>query len=59
VVGAIVTPVKKLQAQMSMLIHDQLRMIDASDLAKALDAKSLCMVGDGESFEVMNKTWYE
>jgi hypothetical protein len=55
--GARVTLVNKLQAQMSMLIHDQLRMIDASDMAKALDAKSLCLVGDGESFEVMNKTW--
>jgi hypothetical protein len=55
VARARVTPVKEIQAQMTMLIHDQLRMIDASDLAKALDAKSLCLVGDGESFEVMNK----
>jgi hypothetical protein len=55
VAGARVTPVKKIQAEMLMLIHDQLRMIDATDLAKALDAKSLCLVGAGESFEVVNK----
>jgi hypothetical protein len=42
---------------MSMLIHDRLRMINASDLVKTLDVKSLCLVGDDESFEVVNKTW--
>jgi hypothetical protein len=31
--------------------------INASDLAKTVGAKSLWLVGDGESFDVVNKIW--
>jgi hypothetical protein len=62
VAGARVTPVKKIKTQMEMLIHNQLNMnqdwqINASDLAKTLEAKLLCLVGDGESFDVVSKIW--
>jgi hypothetical protein len=45
---------------MAMLIHNQLStsqswQLTASDLAKMLEAKSLCLVGDGECFEVVSK----
>jgi hypothetical protein len=55
-----VTPTKEIKSQMAMLIHNQLStsqpwQLKASDLAKTLEAKSLCLVGDGECFEVVNK----
>jgi hypothetical protein len=60
VAGARVTPVKELKSQMAMLIHNQLSTsqpweLTASDLAKTLEAKSLCLVGDGECFDVVSK----
>jgi hypothetical protein len=61
VAGARVTPLKEIKSQMAMLIQNQLstnqpwQQLKASELAMTLEAKSLCLVGDGESFEVMNK----
>jgi hypothetical protein len=47
---------------MEMLIHNQLNVnkdwqINNLDLAKTLEAKSMCLVGDGESFDVVRKIW--
>jgi hypothetical protein len=60
--GARVTPVKKIKTRMEMLIHNQLNVnmdwqINNLDLAKTLEAKSLCLVRDGESFDVVRKIW--
>jgi hypothetical protein len=60
VAGARVTPMKEIKSQMVMLIQNQLSasqpwQLKASNLAKTLEAKSLCLVGDGECFEVVNK----
>jgi hypothetical protein len=52
---------KEIKSQMAMLIQNQLntnqpcQQLKASELAKTLEAKSLCLVGDRESFEVVNK----
>jgi hypothetical protein len=52
---------KEVKSQMAMLIQNQLntnqpwQQLKASDLAKTLEAKSLCLVGDGECFEVVKK----
>jgi hypothetical protein len=52
---------KEIKSQMAMLIQNQLntnqpwQQLKSSDLAKTLEAKALCLVGDGESFEVVNK----
>jgi hypothetical protein len=51
---------KEIKSQMAMLIQNQLNMnqpwqLKASGLAKTLEAKLLCLVGDGECFEVVNK----